>query len=279
MIVREALDWAGARLADTSEAPLAAKMLLAHVLGCSTTDLFVHPERTLTTDEEQAYRQIVDRRAQHEPVAYLVGQRAFFGLDLGSDRRALIPRSETELLVEQALHVARQWPCPRIVDVGSGSGAIAISLAKHLSQAQVFATDRSRDALQLAQENARRCGLGNRITFFHGDLLEPLPAAVHLVVANLPYVSETEFAALPPDIRLYEPREALIAGADGLDAIRALLNTARPHITANGALLLEIGATQGQAVAALSRQAFPAAQVTVLPDYAGHDRIVRVESL
>ena len=129
MIVREALDWAATSLEDTSEARLAASMLLAHILACSTTDLFVHPERTLNIDEEKSYRQIVARRAQHEPVAYLIGHRAFFGLDLGADRRALIPRPETELLVEQALHVARRWQCPRIADVGSGSGAIAICLS------------------------------------------------------------------------------------------------------------------------------------------------------
>jgi release factor glutamine methyltransferase len=253
-------------------------MLLAYVLGCSTTDLFVHPERTLTTGETQTYRQIVAQRAQHAPVAYLIGHRAFLDLDLGTDRRALIPRPETELLVEQALLDARRWTPPRLVDVGTGSGAIAIGIAKHHPQAQVFATDRSPEALQLAGENAQRCGVADRITFLCGNLLDPLPTPVHLVIANLPYVSAPEYAALPPDIRLYEPRQALLAGEDGLDAIRALLSTARPHIAGDGVLLLEIGATQGQAVTALARQAFPGAQVTVIPDCARHDRLVRIET-
>jgi release factor glutamine methyltransferase len=212
-------------------------------------------------------------------VAYLVGHRTFFDMDLLTDRRALIPRPETELLVEQALHLARRWASPRIVDVGSGSGAIAIGLAKHLPQAQVFATDHSRDALHLAQENAQRHSVADRIAFLYGDLLEPLPVPVHLVVANLPYVSGAEYAALPPDIRLYEPQEALLAGEDGLSAIRALLDTAPAHITQDGALLIEIGAAHGQAVTALAKRAFPKAQVAVLPDYAGHDRIVRIETL
>jgi release factor glutamine methyltransferase len=277
MTVQETLDRAHTQLEGTGEATLAARMLLAHVLGCSTTDLFVHPERVLTQAERSTYDRLVARRARHEPVAYILGHRPFFDLDLLVDRRALIPRPETEHLVERAIQLGRRWHSSHIVDVGTGSGAIAVCLATHLPYAHVFATDLSEDALQLAQENARRHGVQERITVLHGDLLAPLSTPAHLVVANLPYVSEREYAALPPDIQDYEPRCALVAGQDGLDAIRALLDTAPSHLTTDGALLLEIGAAQGQAVAGLARRAFPQAQIAVLQDYAGQDRLVQID--
>ncbi len=274
--VRTALRWANRRLSGTLEATLSARMLLAHVLGCTTTELFVHPDRILSAEEWAAYRQLVARRARHEPVAYIVGHRPFMDLDLLVDRRALIPRPETELLVERAIAIATRWPHPRIADVGTGSGAIAIALAIGLPQAEVIATDTSDAALELARENAVRYAVEGRVTFMHGNLLAPLDMPVNLIVANLPYVSESEYAALPPDIRLYEPREALVAGADGLAAIRALLRTASPYLTADGALLIEIGAQHGEAVRALAARAFPTAEVSSFRDYAGHERIVQV---
>lgn len=253
-------------------------MLLAHVLGGTVSELFVHPERMLSDDEVAAYRALVARRAQHEPVAYLVGRRGFLDLDLVVDERVLVPRPETELLVERALQVAQRWPRPRIADVGTGSGAIAVSLALHLPEAMVYALDCSAGALEVACRNAQRYDVAGRIAFLHGDLLAPLQGSVHLIVANLPYVSQDEYAALAPDIRLYEPPEALVSGVDGLDAIRRLLDTARPHLVVDGVLLLEIGARQGEAVSALAARAFPAARVRLLPDYAGRDRVVCIET-
>jgi release factor glutamine methyltransferase len=254
-------------------------MLLAHVLGCTTSELFSRPERVLSGEQDAAYRALVARRARHEPVAYLVGHREFLDLDLLVDRRVLVPRPETEVLVEQALAVAGRWARPRIADVGTGSGAIALSLAVHLPQASIYALDRSPDALQVARHNAARYGVAGQVTFLCGDLLAPLDAPVHLIVANLPYVTEAEYAALPAAIRLYEPRQALVAGADGLDAIRALLDTVRidVHLARDGVLLLEIGAGQGQAVSALAARAFPGARVAVLPDYSRRDRVVCVD--
>ena len=282
--VQEALRWASDRLAETAEAVLAAKMLLAHVLRCTVTDLFIHPERTLTAKERRTYQSLIARRARHEPVAYLIGHRAFWDLELLVDSRVLIPRPETEELVEQAVAVAQRWPRPRLVDVGTGNGAIAVSLAVHLPLAQVFAIDRSAETLRVAHLNAHRYDVCERIVFLTGDLLAPLRTLaghshlrMQVIVANLPYVSEAEYAALPPEIRVYEPREALVSGADGLDAIRALLDTARPHLTADGVILLEIGAWQGEAVSKLAARAFPCAQIAVIPDYAHIDRIVRIE--
>jgi release factor glutamine methyltransferase len=274
--VQDALRWAALGLVQVAEPQLSARMLLAHVLGCSTTDLFIHPERMLTAQQVTTYRGLVERRARHEPVAYLVGHRSFMDLDLVVDAKALIPRPETELLVERALHVAQRWPAPRIVDLGTGSGAIAVSLATWLPQAQVYALDRSSGALQVARQNAHRYGVAGRIAFLEGDLLDPLPTPVELIVANLPYVSEGEYAALPPDVRLFEPREALLAGPDGLTAIRALMDSAGSHLVDDGIILLEIGARQGPAVCHLAAQAFPGARVELLSDYAHLDRIVHV---
>jgi release factor glutamine methyltransferase len=276
--VQDALRWADEHLAHTSEPALSARLLLEHALGCATAELIAHPERTLTRDDQAAYRRLVERRARHEPVAYLVGRCGFLDIELHVDARALIPRPETELLVEKAIALTRHWPRPRLVDVGTGSGAIAVSLALHRAAARVVAIDRAAGALDLARENARRHGVHERIQFLHGDLLSPFHGQAHVIVANLPYVSVDEYDALPPDIRCYEPREALVAGPAGLDAIRALLDSAGPHLVDGGAILLEIGAGQGQSVAGLARRAFPGARVTVLPDYAHLDRIVCVET-
>jgi release factor glutamine methyltransferase len=281
---------------QTSEARLAANLLLAHVLQCTTTHIFAHPERRLTGDEFSRFRQLVTRRAEHEPVAYLVGHQAFLDLDLLVDRNVLIPRPDTEVLVEATLRIARKWVRPRIADVGTGSGAIALALAKHLPSAQIYALDHSLSALEVARRNAQRLHLAERIVFQQSDLLAGLhgnpgqqakrhpdrdsekethpPVQLEVIVANLPYVSESEYAALPADIRLYEPPEALVAGRDGLSAIRALLESAPPHLTTNGAVLLEIGASQGPAVTKLGEQAFPKAHIEILPDYAHRDRVL-----
>jgi release factor glutamine methyltransferase len=289
--VQEALHWAGAQLANTIDPAWAARSLLAHALGCTVTDLFVHPERPLTAEQQDAYRSLIARRSRHEPLAYLLGHRPFLDLDLIVDARVLIPRQETEILVEKAIALAQRWSRPRIADVGTGSGAIAVSLAVHLSHAHVLAIDASHDALQVARENARRHGVGDRIEFLHGDLLTPLclqsrssrregqpPCRqVELIVANLPYVSEEEYAALSPDIRLYEPREALVSAADGLEAIFCLLDTAYPYLAVDGAILLEAGAGQSKAIREQAARIFPDARITVLPDYAQIERVVCID--
>jgi len=254
-------------------------MLLAHVLDCSLTALFAHPERVLSSPQEHTYRTLVARRARQEPVAYLLGHRPFLDMDLLVDRRVLIPRHQTEHLVEQAVEMASHWPSPRLADIGTGSGAIAIGLALRLPAARIWAIDRSADALALARLNAERYGVSARIAFLQGDLLTSLPEPVEIIVANLPYVSEAEFAALPPDIRLYEPREALVAGPDGLEAIRALLTTAEPHLAHEGVLVLEIGASQGAAAREWAWRVFPDARVDVIADDAHLDRIVRVQTV
>ena len=281
--VREALSTAVQMLrTEGVDSPrLDAELLLAHVLGVNRAAILAWPERRLTPKELTQHRNLVARRASREPLAYILGHREFFGLDLVVDARVLIPRPETELLVEHALAMGQQrLPAGQvpieIADVGAGSGAIAITLAVRLPQATVYALDGSADALMVTAENARRHGVDDRVRCLHGDLLAPLPGPVDLITANLPYVTTQEWEQLAPEIRRYEPRAALDGGPDGLDLIRSLLETAPPYLRPGGVLLLEIGAGQGDAVTGLARRQFPHAGVQLHQDYAGLDRLVVV---
>jgi release factor glutamine methyltransferase len=260
---------------------LDAELLLAHVLGVNRAAILAWPERRLTPKEITRYRDLVARRAAREPLAYVVGHREFFDLDFSVDPRVLIPRPETELLVEHALAFAREMEPPHggtieIADVGVGGGAIAVTLAVHLPGATVYALDGSVGALAVTDENAHWHGVADRVHCLLGDLLDPLPRAVDLIAANLPYVATDEWEELPPEIRDYEPRDALDGGADGLEHIRRLLGTAGSHLLPGGKILLEIGAAQGAQVTALARGHFPQAEVHLHQDYARLDRLVIV---
>ncbi len=293
----EVLTQAGTQLRNEGvESPrLDAELLLAHVLGVNRATILARPDQRLTPKELTLYRDLVDRRAHREPLAYLVGHREFFGLDFTVNRHVLIPRPETELLVEHALRLARGLGTAlRIADVGAGSGAIAVTLAVHLPQAMVFALDASPEALAIVAENAQRYGVGERVRCLLGDLLAPLVAPgssrvresadpppggqVDLITANLPYVAAGEWRGLAPEIQVYEPRAALDGGPEGLDLIRRLLATASPHLRPGGAVLVEIGASQGAAVTSLARSHFSAASVRLYQDYAGLDRLVVVKT-
>ena len=277
---RQALAQAIATLSNAGvDSPrLDAELLLAHTLEINRAAVLAHPGRRLTPKELTRYRYLVDRRAAREPLAYILGQREFFGLDLKVDPRVLIPRPETELLVEEALRLAGEKPAPRLADVGAGSGAIAVSLAVHLAVATVYALDDSAEALAVTAENARRHGVAGRIHCLHGHLLAPLPEPVDLITANLPYVATQEWEELAPEIHDYEPRAALDGGADGLALIRGLLAVAAPHLRPQGAILLEIGAGQGPPVLALARQHLAGAEIELHQDYAGLDRLVIIQT-
>jgi release factor glutamine methyltransferase len=282
--LRETLRWGEQALSKSVlDSPrLDAEILLTHALGITRAQLHAHPQSRLSPAELTSYRQLIERRTLHEPVAYIVGHKEFYGLDLLVDDRVLIPRPETELLVEKAIEMSKQRPVDikqlLVADIGTGSGAIAVSLAMHLPQAVVYATDASPEALEVAASNCRRHRVEDRVHPLQGHLLEPLPEPVDLIAANLPYVSEVELAQLPPEMNLYEPREALNGGPDGLDHIRHLLAQAKGHLKPGGVVLLEIGATQGEAVVALTKRHFPAARVEIMQDYAGLDRVVMVET-
>ncbi len=279
---REALRWGEHSLVQSAvDSPrLDAEILLAHALGITRAQLHAHPQSQLSSGALATYRQWIERRARHEPVAYIVGHKEFYGLDFFVDERVLIPRPETELLVEKAIEIAKHQPDRGqfvAADVGTGCGAIAVSLAVHLPRITVYAADASAEALEVAARNCRRHDVENRVHLLRGHLLEPLPEPVNLIVANLPYVSQAELAQLPPEISRYEPREALDGGPDGLDHIRRVLAGGGEHLKPRGVILLEIGATQGEAVVALAQGHFPAARVEIAQDYAGLDRVVMVE--
>lgn len=256
---------------------LDAQVLLAHVTGAARATLLAYPERALAAARAAQYAALVVRRAAGEPVAYLVGHREFLSLDFLTDPRALIPRPETELLVEAALAEARArldaGERPIAADIGTGSGAIALSLAALEPRLpRVYATDASADALALARENATRLGVADRVTLLQGDLLAPLPEPVDLLLANLPYVAQRDAAALPPDVRTYEPALALYGDDDGLGHLRRLFADAPAHLRPGALVGVEFGYDQRAAVEALARRAFPGCVVRVGADYAGWDR-------
>jgi release factor glutamine methyltransferase len=273
--MRELLDWAISALAqaDIVSPELDAEILLAHTLGISRGQLHLRTNHNLGTATEETFRSLVARRLRHEPVAYITGHKEFFGLDLELDSRVLIPRPETETLVEVAMAIVRQQRLSSLAEVGAGSGAVAIALAVNLPGVEIYATDSSPDALAVAEENCRRHQVLDRVFLLQGDLLEPLPEPVGLIVANLPYVSQAEWTTLAPDITEYEPVSALDGGADGLDHIRRLLQQAGSHLTPSGIICLEIGATQVSAVNDIAREKFPAATVALVRDLAGLDRV------
>ncbi len=271
-----------ARIADAS---VEAELLAGHVLGMSKTELYKEPERGLTSMETERLRHLVRRRLDHEPTAYILGHCEFYGIDFYIDRRALIPRPETELLVEEAVGLARRISDTgkeiAIADVGTGCGAIAVSLALALPKAKLHATDISPLALQVAEVNCRRHGVEGRVELLQGNLLEPLPEAVDMVVANLPYVKDCEFRELSPEIRGYEPVIALAGGIDGLDRIREMLEQIQQTWDTrcsgrSACLLLEIGLGQGEMVISLVNSHFPQASIELVSDLSGIERAVKV---
>jgi len=252
---------AAARLAAAGcESPrLDADLLLAEALGTSRTELYLTAPRTLEPAARERFEELLARRAEREPVAYILGRKPFRRLELIVDARALIPRPETELLVE----VGRELPRgARVADVGTGSGAIALALADERPDLSITGIDASADALVLARDNARRLGLD--VAFLHGDLLVEGP--YDAVLANLPYVRDGE--RLPPEIARYEPAEALYGGPDGLDVIRRLVRVAEAPF-----LALEVGAGQADDVVAMLREV-GFGDVERRRDLAGHDRVV-----
>ena len=269
------------RVAGIGESRLEARILVERCLGLERAQLHARPERQLTPEGLCALEVLVARRASREPLAYVTGEREFFGLRLLVDRRALVPRPETELLVELALAVLAESTgggaseAPRVADVGTGCGAVAVALAIHRPDAVVLGLDASAEALELAAANCRRCGVTDRVALVRGDLLDPLASSVDLIAANLPYVPTGQLRRLQPEVRR-EPRLALDGGADGLDLYGRLLARAPDYLRPGGALLFEIGAGQGKAAAALAGRAFPQWSLRVLGDLAGLDRIVVV---
>jgi release factor glutamine methyltransferase len=262
---------------------LDAELLLAHVLGVRRLDLYLRFEQPLTDDEVTAYREAVRRRAKREPLQYITGEAAFRELVLKVDSRALIPRPETEVLVGEALAWAAAHAPARggltALDVGTGSGAIALSLLREGTFERVVATDISAGALELAAENAAMLGLGERLELRSGSLWAAVGGAerFHVIVANPPYVMESERAGLMPEVLHHEPEGALFAGADGLEVARELVAGAPSRLWPGGLLALEVAPDQAAAVAELMAAAGLEA-ARVVQDLAGRQRVVLAES-
>ena len=269
------------RLAPLSEtARLEAQVLLAHILQKPRTWVLAHPEVELTAAQQNELERSTACRQQGEPLPYILGHWEFFGLDFIVSPAVLIPRPETELLVEQALEWLRNHPgCRKLADIGTGSGCIAIALAANLPGAQVLASDISPQALEIAQRNAAVHRVAERITFIQADLLnmseDHYAMPFDLIAANLPYIPRHTLLNLP--VYHTEPSLALDGGEDGLDLIRRLLEQAPLCLSPQGCLLLEIEAGQGADAQSLAQTTFPQAQIIVLPDLAGHDRLVVVD--
>lgn len=264
------------QLQGVTENPgIEAEMLLAELLGKPRVYVLAHPEVALDVHPLEIYVSWIARRLSGEPLPYITGHVEFFGFEFSVSPAVLIPRPETEGLVEAALDWLATHPEATVVDVGAGSGCIAIALALRAPFVQIWATDISPDALVIARKNALHHGVEDRIHFLVGDLLEPLPVPPDLIVSNPPYVSEAEWPALPLSVR-QEPPVALLGGRAGLDVIRRLLVQAVSRLRPEGCVLVEIGETQGSAVRTLACELFPGAQMAVLPDLAGKDRILRL---
>lgn len=269
--VTEALRAARERFGEADTAALDAELLLAHALGRSRTWLRAWPERQLDPDPRDRYEALVARRAAGEPVAYLLGRREFWSLELEVSPAVLIPRPETELLVEAVLDALRERQGPRVLDLGAGSGCIALALARERPDAVVVGVESSAEALAVARRNAGRLGL-HHVEFLQGDWLASVgDARFDAIVSNPPYVPSDDPHLQQGDLR-FEPAAALDGGPGGLDAIRAIVSAAPRHLAAGGLLALEHGHDQGEAVAGLLR-ARGLEAITLHADAAGLDRV------
>ncbi len=259
---------------------LDAELLLAQATGWSRIDLYARFEEVISKEKLAGFRELVRRRGKREPLKYLVGEAGFHSLAFVVDPRVMIPRPETEVLVEKAREKAVGPEAPVIADVGTGCGNLAVVLAREIPSARVFASDISAAALEVARLNARKLGVAERISFLEGDLYQPfleqgLGGKVSLIVSNPPYVSESEYGQLQPEITEFEPRVALVAGEDGLAVIRALIREAPSLLVSGGWLLLEMGEGQAQKVLEFFGLTADFILRDMVPDYQGIPRVVR----
>jgi release factor glutamine methyltransferase len=274
--------WAAAYLKKHGvESPRsAAEILLAHALRTDRVQLYMHHDQPLEKGELAAFKELIRRRVRREPVAYIVGRKGFWTLDLAVGPEVLIPRPETECLVEAALAVLGKVPerrCARVLDLGTGSGAVVLALAAEAGRHWYFASDVSIAAVAIARRNAHAVGVGGRVEFFAADwfcALKPGGEPFDVIVSNPPYVARSALAELQPEIVRHEPHLALDGGRDGLKSYRAIIGTAGSHLVSDGVLLLEIGSDQREAVQRIAAQVGGYDDVHCVKDYAGHDRVV-----
>ena len=261
---------------DPHSPRLEAELLLSEVLGLARVKLYINFEREMAEAELSAYRELVRRRAAHEPVAYILGRKEFYGLPLKVTRDTLIPRPETEHLVDEAVRLAKEMESQAVkcADIGTGSGAIAVALAKTLPEAAVKAVDVSEAALLVALENAKANEVDGRIEFLKGSLMDPLAGQrFHLICANLPYIPDADMETLPPDVAAYEPKSALAGGPDGLALIAPLIEMAPEHLEPGGRLVIELWPGAFQKASALAEKAGLTPLEPVL-DYSTKNRVL-----
>jgi len=280
--IQKLLAWVTEYLtAKRIEAPrLSAELLLSHVLGLKRIELYTQFDKAVAPEQRDLLRELVRRAGQNEPVAYLTGKTEFYSLDLEITRDCMIPRPETELLVQRAVEFLRMRDGVQFVcDLCTGSGCIAVAIAKNFSAARIIATDISDTALAIASRNVEKHQLTDRVTLLCGDLFEPLlrpldVAGFDLIVCNPPYVSTAEYDNLDKNVKDYEPRLALHAGTDGLDVYRRIVEKIDQFLKPGAGLMLEIGYAQGPAVKGLLDETGAFADIKVEKDYHDNDRIV-----
>jgi release factor glutamine methyltransferase len=278
MTIAQCLDAARRKLegAGIDDARLEAEVLYAHAAGIDRTHVLAEMQQAVDRAVEARFEAALARRLGHEPLAYITGRREFYGIDVACGPGALIPRPETELLVDLAAEeLRRRGAGLRVVDVGTGSGAIAVAIAAAVREARVLAVDSSEEALAVARRSVDAAGVAGRVDLLIGDLLDG-QGVFDAIIANLPYVSEGDWASLAPEIREHEPKGALVAGPRGTEAIERLLRQAPAHLAPGGLLAAEIGDTQAAALSEAARAAFPEAEVRVIKDLAGLDRVLAV---
>lgn len=284
MRVRDTLRKARERLqASGVEDPgFEAEYLLRHALGHTRESLLIALDARVSALAQDHFDGLISRRSSREPSAYITGHREFYGLDFKVDPRALIPRPETELLVDLVLQFVSAWATAHknltIADVGAGCGAVAIALAVNLPRATIIASDISTDALGLARENIARHGVQDRVRLLHGDLLDPIHPPIDILVSNPPYIPSPEIPTLAPEISHHEPRLALDGGPEGVSLIEELIRQAREKLAPGGAMFVEIGWDQGPKVMAQTRSLRPDAHASIAADFAGLDRVLAVQA-
>jgi release factor glutamine methyltransferase len=285
--VRRLLEWTSGFFSrkQVDSPRLSAELLLAHVLGVPRIRLYTDYERPVSEAHLSAYRELVRRAGEHEPIAYLTGRAHFFGLELIVTPDVLIPRPDTETLVENLLQWVRHEPeltAPRVLDLCTGSGCIAVAVASRLKTASVLATDISPKACAVARQNVEKHALQDRVIVEEGDLFEPLKSIVHaqpfhLITANPPYIPHANIETLDRNVRDYEPHLALDGGDDGLAVIRRILETAPRHLTPAGQLFMEMQFDQGDAIRQLVGQIDDWAPPKIIKDLAGKERVVQLQ--
>ncbi|MEO5953898.1 MAG: peptide chain release factor N(5)-glutamine methyltransferase [Chloroflexia bacterium] len=277
MTIAEALRWGKERLSLHSTTPrLDAEVMLTHLLSIDRAALLARFEQSLNLSTEDSYRLLVARREQGEPIAYITGHKEFYGLDLIITKDVLVPRPETESVVDICLAALPKDNLARFADIGIGSGAILVSVTVNRPNIRAYGTEISAAACAVAQQNCERHGISKSVQLFVGNLLDPIPEPLDVIAANLPYVSPGE---AEPDVATWEPQIAVFGGdEDGAATIRQFLDQAPRYILPGGTIVMEVAYSQGKSVSALAQVAFPTANIEVRKDLAGYDRIIIIKT-